>query len=131
MTRPVRSPTSPARSVPLADITVRTAGDHTVVAVSGDLDSSSAEAFLERTAAAIPRSPAGVIADLGAVTFCSCRGLSALMAAERATRRAEVPFTVIAHQRAVLRPLRLLGLDRALDLRVGTGLVPLPRKEIS
>ena len=76
-------------------------------------------------------SPGGVIADLGAVTFCSCRGLSVLMAADRTAHLAEVPFTVLAHRRAVLRPLRLLGLDRTLDVRLGTGLVPLPRKGIS
>ncbi|MBB1151847.1 MULTISPECIES: STAS domain-containing protein [Amycolatopsis] len=127
MTRPVR----PARLPTRADVTVSTTDDVTVVAASGDLDSSSAERFFEYTVAAMAHSPGGVVADLGAVTFCSCRGLSALMAADHAAHLAEVPFTVLAHQRAVLRPLRLLGLDRTLDVRVGASLVPLPRKGIS
>ncbi|MGW4397421.1 STAS domain-containing protein [Amycolatopsis nivea] len=131
MTHPVRPARLPTRAAPLADITVGSVGDSTVVAVSGDLDSSSAETFFEHTVTAIAQSPTGVIADLGAVTFCSCRGLSVLLAADHTARLAEVSFTVLARHRAVLRPLRLLGLDRTLDVRTGTSLVPLPRKELS
>ncbi|SFP90411.1 STAS domain-containing protein [Amycolatopsis rubida] len=131
MTHPVRPARLPACAVPLADITVSTADDITVVAVSGDLDSSVAETFFEHTVAAIAHSPGGVVADLRAVTFCSCRGLSVLLAAEHEAHFAEVPFAVLAHQRAVLRPLRLLGLDRTLDVRGGANLVPVPRKGIS
>ncbi|MYW94218.1 STAS domain-containing protein [Amycolatopsis rubida] len=126
MTRPI-SFTSLSSSAGLTvDIVVCTGEDATVVAVADDLDACGAQPFAERIAAEIERTPPAVLADLRAVRFCSCHGLSALLAADRAARTAGVPFSIIAHQRAVLRPLRLVGLDKTLDIRSNIDSMPRP-----
>lgn len=54
--------------------------------------------------------------DLTAVSFLGVIGLATLLAVWEATVTAEVEFVVVARTRAVLRPLRLTGLDRKFDV---------------
>ncbi|SEF37760.1 anti-anti-sigma factor [Amycolatopsis pretoriensis] len=54
--------------------------------------------------------------DLAEVAFCSSGGLSVLLDAITEAHARGIPCAVIATQRAVVRPIRLLHLDRVLPL---------------
>lgn len=124
MISPIRRISPAAPKPPPVRITVRTGSGVTVLALSGDLDSSTLDFFCEELLYEIENSRHPVIIDLDGVTFCTCRGLSALVAASRAARAADVPLVIVTSQRAVVRPIRLLGLDRTLDLRRGSESLP-------
>ncbi|MET9266429.1 STAS domain-containing protein [Amycolatopsis sp. NPDC004079] len=99
-------PGTPARTLITA-----TAGE-TVVAVSAELDVRSTARLREVLAGEMALRPPALIADVSALTFCSVSGLEVLTDAARAADAAGIAFVVVAGQRAVLRPLRVLGLDR-------------------
>ncbi|MGV9293532.1 STAS domain-containing protein [Amycolatopsis sp. NPDC003676] len=99
-------PGTPARTLITA-----TAGE-TVVAVSGELDLRSTARLRAMLAEELALRPPALIADVSALTFCSVSGLEVLTDTARAADAAGVAFAVVAGQRAVLRPLRILGLDR-------------------
>ena len=62
------------------------------------------------------QAPEKLAAIRPAVSFFGISGLAALMAVWEATVTAGVEFVVVARTRAVLRPLRLTGLDRKFDV---------------
>ncbi|MFD2467481.1 STAS domain-containing protein [Amycolatopsis silviterrae] len=88
--------------------------DETVVTVSADLDVRSTARVREVLVDEISLRPHRLIVDVSGLTFCSVSGLEVLTGAARAADAAGVPFVLVAGQRAVLRPLRVLGLDREL-----------------
>ncbi|MYW89394.1 STAS domain-containing protein [Amycolatopsis rubida] len=101
-------PGAPARTLITA-----TAGE-TVVAVSAELDRRSTDRLREVLAEETALGPPALIVDASGLTFCSVSGLEVLIDAARAAALAGVAFFVVAAQRAVLRPLRVLELDREL-----------------
>ncbi|WP_409180948.1 STAS domain-containing protein [Amycolatopsis sp. VS8301801F10] len=101
-------PGSPAR------ILITATADETVVAVSAELDQRSTSRLREALADETSLGPPVLVADLSGLTFCSVSGLEVLTEAARAAAAAGVEFVVVAAQRAVVRPLRVLGLDREL-----------------
>ncbi|WP_410574744.1 STAS domain-containing protein [Amycolatopsis sp. cmx-4-61] len=60
--------------------------------------------------------PAALIVDLGAVGFCSSGGLSVLVDVVTGAHAQGIPCAVIAGGRAVVRPIKLLLLDRVLPI---------------
>ncbi|MEU3647261.1 STAS domain-containing protein [Lentzea sp. NPDC034063] len=87
-----------------------------VIAVLGEVDSRSGPVLHTRLQEHVRRAGPDLIADLTAVSFLGIAGLATLMAVWETTVTAEVEFIVVARTRAVLRPLRLTGLDRKFDV---------------
>ncbi|MFE3173953.1 STAS domain-containing protein [Amycolatopsis sp. NPDC059090] len=101
-------PGTPARTL------ITTTAGETVVAVSAELDLRSTDRLREVLADETALRPLALIVDATEVTFCSVSGLEVLTGAARAADAAGVAFAVVAAGRAVLRPLRVLGLDREM-----------------
>lgn len=97
------------------EITVRRSGDSEVLTLCGDVDLSVGKSVRESIIRCLDARPAVLVMDLSAVTFLGSVGLSALLEAQRlAAPGTEV--RIVATDRAVLRPLRLMGMDRMLSL---------------
>lgn len=90
-----------------------------VVAVFGEVDARSGPVLHTRLQEHVRKAGPDLVVDLTAVSFLSIAGLATLMAVWEATVTAEVEFVVVARTRAVLRPLRLTGLDRKFDVVPG------------
>ncbi|WP_410674966.1 STAS domain-containing protein [Amycolatopsis sp. cmx-4-68] len=88
--------------------------DAVVVAVFGELDAASTSRLQERLAEAFAARPRAILVEAAEVTFCSAGILSLLLAAADNARTAGIPFAVHTHSRSMLRPVRLLGLEKAL-----------------
>lgn len=101
---------------PAAELVVVSADGITTVSVTGEIDLSFTDRLSEQLAIELDLAPRALIIDLTAVGFCSSRGLAALVAADTRAREAGVACVVAAGQRAVVRPIRLLGLDQVLSL---------------
>jgi anti-anti-sigma factor len=87
-----------------------------VVAVLGEVDLRSGPALHTRLHEHVHQAGPDLIVDLTAVSFFGISGLSTLLAVWETTVTAGVGFVVVARTRAVLRPLRLTGLDRKFDV---------------
>ncbi|WP_328450185.1 MULTISPECIES: STAS domain-containing protein [unclassified Amycolatopsis] len=90
-------------------------GAATVLKAIGEIDASVSGELRDRLAAAI-EAGAPVLADLSEVTFCDSTGLTALIHAHRAAVAAGTRFVLVTKQRAVLRPISLLGLAEILEI---------------
>jgi len=99
-----------------ARILVTATADETVVTVEADLDLRCTAQVRERLAEELSLRPHALIADFTRVTFCSAAGLSVLIETAAAAEAAGIPFVLAASQRAVLRPIRALGLAGVLPV---------------
>ncbi|MCG3755017.1 MULTISPECIES: STAS domain-containing protein [unclassified Amycolatopsis] len=113
-------PGAPAR------IAITATAGETVVAVSDELDRRSTDRLRDVLAEETALGPPKVVVDVSGLTFCSVSGLEVLVEAAREASLAGVAFVVVAAQHAVLRPLRVLGLDRELRVveRLSDALAP-------
>jgi anti-anti-sigma factor len=112
-----RTAREPAATLPCpATITVTTTYEHTVVAIAGDIDLAVTAQVQERLHNELRLRPEALIIDLTDVAFCSSGGLSVLLEAVTTAHGGGLPCAVVAAQRAVLRPARLLRLDRHLPI---------------
>ncbi|MFC7962402.1 STAS domain-containing protein [Rhodococcoides kroppenstedtii] len=90
-------------------------GSVRLVTVSGDLDLEVADQLYRHLAPTLAQDEA--VVDLRAVTFLSSSAVSALLRAHLHRTRAGAPeMTVIADDRASLRPLALSGVDAVLHI---------------
>jgi anti-sigma B factor antagonist len=96
-------------------IELTTAGPGTVLEVAGEIDAAVSGELRDRLAAAV-EAGAPVIVDFSGVTFCDSTGLTALIHAHRAAEAAGTRFVLVTEQRAVLRPITLLGLADVLEI---------------
>jgi len=85
-----------------------------VVALSGEIDIAAAPAVREVLAEAVGQAAAGVIVDLGEVTFLDAAGLGVLAGASGRARHLPGGLRLVAVPARVLRLLALTGLDRHL-----------------
>jgi anti-sigma B factor antagonist len=87
---------------------------HAVVAVRGDLDLATVDRVIRYVSDVIDRTDGPISADLGGVAFCDACGLGALVRlaayAERAGRRLEM----IRPSRALVKIMRITGVDQLL-----------------
>jgi anti-sigma B factor antagonist len=87
---------------------------HAVIAVRGDLDLATVDRVIGYVSEVIDRHDGPVSADLGGVAFCDACGLGALVRiaayAERAGRRLEM----IRPSRALVKIMRITGVDQLL-----------------
>ncbi|MBO0839878.1 MAG: STAS domain-containing protein [Sciscionella sp.] len=86
-----------------------------IVGVSGELDMLTAPQLAQRLREPLDTS-AGVVLDLGGVGFLGSAGLAVLADAQRRAAKRDVPFALVAHSHAVLRPLEVTALDQALTV---------------
>ncbi|MCE0763783.1 STAS domain-containing protein [Pseudonocardia kujensis] len=102
----------------LLRVDLRRAGSAMVVTVAGEVDMFTAP----RLEAAVGRSLADAtvnvtVVDLTRVAFLDDAGLSALVTAHRAAERQDEPLRIVVdHNRPVVRPLQITGLERVLAL---------------
>jgi anti-sigma B factor antagonist len=103
----------PALQVGATDVTEVLA----VVEVRGDLDTLTAPGFDRWVQEHLPERP-DVVVDLDGVAFLASAGIAALMQLQRAAARRGVRVHLIGRgNRAVRRPLEVLGVEALLDLR--------------
>lgn len=104
----------------LADAPSRTAitttAERTVVAVTGELDLARTGRLASLLGEELDLAPRALVIDLTGLAFCSARGLGVVLDAVSAARAAGVGVAVVAAGRAVLRPIKALGLEDALPL---------------
>ncbi|WP_051791490.1 STAS domain-containing protein [Amycolatopsis jejuensis] len=118
--------------------TITTTGDETVVGVSPEIDVTNANYLRATLRDELALHPRALIVDLTTVTFCSARGLGVLAETARTAEETGVVCFFATQQRALLRPLHLLGLDRvlrvvktvpdALNLIAAAQATPFPRQ---
>jgi anti-sigma B factor antagonist len=128
-----RVPVRRGLSIEILSCTSYDLDDCTVVAVTGEIDSSSAHQLrdaLRTVAGARSR----IIIDMTGVTFTDSTGLGVLLGAQRRARASDGWVRLVCTHRAVLKVLRITHLDSIFpihdtvdDARVGAGKPPPPR----
>ena len=79
------------------------------VVVTGEIDLACADEFTVQLCAALDAHPQGIELDLASVSFCDCRGLSAMLTAQLSARRLGRHFALGPHSPIVARLLELTG----------------------
>ncbi|MEV0107130.1 STAS domain-containing protein [Nocardia sp. NPDC050799] len=107
-----------ASSVSRVEIAHRMAGEVAVVAVTGRVDHATAHQLVEAVRTGVDRTHGGFcVLDLTAVQFLGGHGLSALLKAARAAENRRQPLRIaVDHNRPVIRPLEITGLEEFLAL---------------
>ncbi|MEA5366845.1 STAS domain-containing protein [Amycolatopsis sp., V23-08] len=98
-------------------LTVTTTHDSTVVAATGDLDGAVADHLLARLSEELALRPQALVVDLTRVGFCSARILRVLLTTSADAHAAGIPCVIVSDQRAVRRPIAVLGLDHLLQVQ--------------
>src|SRR4051794_10304186 len=80
------------------------------LAVTGEIDSSSAPTLSARLDDVFDKGATDLTVDLTGVTFLDSAGLCVLAAAHRRAVRSDVRLRVVAASRAVVRPMQITGL---------------------
>ncbi|MDM0021478.1 STAS domain-containing protein [Variovorax saccharolyticus] len=93
-----------------------TPGDVTVAAISGSVDSLTAEQLMQTLGKAVSDNQVRLVADFSAVVYTSSAGLRALLATLKDARRQGGDFRLAGVQPAVLRVLELSGFTSILKL---------------
>ena len=100
-----------------ASLSRKRLADHTVIAVTGELDIASTPYLRERLHTALRDTGAHVVIDVSGVTFCDASGLALLLDARRRVEAAGTTLVLSAPRPQLRRLLRLTGLARALTIR--------------
>ncbi|MGW3958879.1 STAS domain-containing protein [Amycolatopsis sp. NPDC005003] len=88
---------------------------------AGELDLANAHELRKALLDPLHDGARGVVVDLTETTFCDSTVFSVLVEAYRVATTRNVPYAIAAGRGAVVRPLRILGLDRQLPLHTGPG----------
>ena len=93
-------------------VSSRSQGDHTVVAVSGEIDLYTAPRLHSELAAAVTgEAPARVVVDMAGVDFCDSTGMNVLLAALRRARERGGDLVLAGPRPAVRKILQVTGLE--------------------
>jgi anti-anti-sigma factor len=87
----------------------------TLLSGAGEIDSAASEDLRTRLTTAVGAGRP-VLLDLSDVTFCDSSGLTALVHGHSTAEAAGTPFVIVTTQRAILRPIALLGLADLLRI---------------
>jgi anti-sigma B factor antagonist len=104
-----------ASSGPPFEVRARGTRDVMVVAASGELDAVTAPRFREAITNALAVPSTALIVDLTALDFLSSAGLAILQEGHQSAGRAK-QFCVVADGPATSRPMKMIALDRKLQL---------------
>ncbi|MFD4637059.1 STAS domain-containing protein [Lentzea sp. NPDC058436] len=98
-------------------LTAHTVDHHgiTVVVVAGEIDMTTEDSPLNQALSAVRRKPAGLVVDLGAVSFFGSAGINLVLNVWRHAVSDGVPLAVVGG-RTVSRPLEMSGADAVLSL---------------
>lgn len=109
-------------------------GRSAVVHAVGEVDMSNAPELRDVVLAACEtvHEPAPVVVDLTGVDFFGSSGISVLVEVQQRCQAQRTPLRVVASSRAVLRTLRIAGMNEVLDIRTSLATatraqVPTPR----
>lgn len=87
-------------------------GDHTVLALAGEIDLYTAPRLQSELAAALSGSgPARLVVDMSGVEFCDSTGMNVLLAAHRHARERGGDLELAAPRAAVRKILQVTGLE--------------------
>ena len=89
-----------------------------LVRLHGELDLATAPSLADVVDAALEDRPPALALDLSQLTFVDSTGINVLVDAHRRAERDGCPFVLRAPRRAVLRALRLTGVDRVVPIEV-------------
>ena len=93
-------------------VSSRSQGDHTVVAVSGEIDLYTAPRLQGELATAVTGAgPARVVVDMAGVDFCDSTGMNVLLAALRRARERGGDLVLAGPRPAVRKILQVTGLE--------------------
>ncbi|MDS0140382.1 MULTISPECIES: STAS domain-containing protein [unclassified Amycolatopsis] len=95
---------------------VTATAEATTVAVRGEIDLPVLSRLRTRLGEEIDLSPRALVLDLSEVSFCGTGGITELLVAASEAHVSGVPFAIATGARAVLRPIRALGLERLLPI---------------
>ena len=94
---------------------VRSEGNTTIVALSGDIDLDSSPqvrtVLLESVSA-----KRGVLVDMSAVSYIDSSGVASLVEAFQSARRGSTPFALVAVSEPAMRVLELARLDQVFSI---------------
>ncbi|MEV6909057.1 STAS domain-containing protein [Amycolatopsis sp. NPDC051071] len=109
-------PRSGRRFVSSLDVTVTASDTDTVVTVSGEIDLGVADGVRRSLDDELRFRPPALIADLSEVSFCDSSGFTAFVQIRAKAEEARIPFILVTQERALLRPMSLLGLDAVFNV---------------
>lgn len=89
---------------------------HIVVAISGQIDFTSAAFLRDRLLIALHDTTIPMIIDLSEVSSCDAAGLAPLVGARRRGRLHGIPVSLVAPQPSLSLVLRITGLHRIFDI---------------
>ncbi|KAB1921260.1 hypothetical protein ONO23_00993 [Micromonospora noduli] len=114
--QPTRLHTQPAK--PIMTLDLHNDRNAPLIAVSGEVDMSTAHLISELAEHVITRRPARLVLDLSGVTFFSAHGISALLRTQRAAESAEVALALRAAAPCVTYLLAVTSAGINLDIPV-------------
>ncbi|MGC7095491.1 STAS domain-containing protein [Amycolatopsis lurida] len=88
-------------------------GEVVELAVTGELDTTTADMLTEAITQAVADDPAALVVNLSGVEFLASAGISALIEANSTLR---IPFALVVTTDWVRRPLTVTGLDQILPI---------------
>jgi anti-sigma B factor antagonist len=91
-------------------------GDAAVVAVSGCVDMITAPQLASQLDLAVEDRPSILVADLTGVTLLSSAAIETLVEVQRLSASIGTSVRVVGREHRTVRPIQVLGLDRALPL---------------
>lgn len=92
-------------------VTTRTQADHTVVAVTGEIDLYTAPRLQSELMSALAKGPARLIVDMSGVEFCDSTGINVLLAAHRHARERGSELQLAGPGSATRKVLQVTGLE--------------------
>ncbi len=95
-------------------ITIAVQDDRATVGFAGELDIASASALADSAEALVDQRLTCAVIDLDLITFIDCSGLDRLIAYRARLEASNIPVTFVNPNPAVLKLLRLTGLETTL-----------------
>ena len=100
--------------LPDFELVVTTDGDHTIVAIWGELDIATAPVLRDRLFSLLSGGSTHLVLDLAGMTFIDSRGLGAFIGAARDVRAAGGELDLVHPRPAVRRVIEISGMSQAL-----------------
>ena len=107
---------------------VHWSGQTAIVRLPAEIDLTIADPLREALLAVLNQGALGLIADMGATTFCDSAGINALVRAARRAAAGDATMRIVVTAAPVLRIFNLVGIDRLIDIHpsVPTALASMP-----
>jgi anti-sigma B factor antagonist len=92
-------------------VTTRAQGEHTVLAVTGEIDLYTAPTLQSELMAALGRGQVRLIVDMSGVDFCDSTGINVLLSAHRHAREGGGELMLASVGSATRKVLQVTGLE--------------------